>query len=395
MNEDTKLAHLGRENAKKNRTINSPMTLTSTSVFPSYEDFVYGDKQDGSFEENIDPYILLYGREGSEITNELAKMLAELEGADYCILTGTGGSAVATAMIAFVSAGDHMIVTESCYAVAENVSSKFLKRFGVERTIVNARIGEEIEQYIKPNTKVIYFESPASKTFEIQDIEAICRIAKKHNIITIIDNTWGSPFLFKPIEYGIDVSVQSLSKYVDGHSDNLLGSISMKKEHFKTIYANTRYLTPAASHFNIYMALRGIRTMKVRLEKHYETGMKVAKWLQTRPEILEVLYPPLETSPDYERWKKYFKGAHGLMGFILDKEYTTPQISKMIDGMKYFALGYSWGCYNSVITVGTLKGKSNFTQYGKNTFIRMHCGLEDADDLIKDLEDGLNRLYQD
>ncbi|MFC1659361.1 trans-sulfuration enzyme family protein [Pseudomonadota bacterium] len=392
MREDTKLVYLGRENAKKNRTISSPMTLTSTSVFPTYKEYVYGDYQDATFEENVDPYILLYGREGSEITNELAKMLAELEGADYSIITGTGGSAVATAMIAFVSAGDHMIVTESCYAVANNVSSKFLKRFGVKRTVVNARIGEEIEEYIKPNTRVIYFESPASKTFEIQDIEVICKIAKKHNIVTIFDNTWGAPSLFKPMEYGIDVSVQSLSKYVDGHSDNLLGAISMKKEHFKTLYANTRYLTPAASHFNIYMALRGIRTAQVRLEKHFKTGMKVAKWLQTRPEVLEVLYPPLKTSPDHKRWKKYFKGAHGLMGFVLDKEYSTKQISQMIDKLKYFALGYSWGCYNSVVTVGNLEGKSNFTQYGRNTFIRIHCGLENLDDLIKDLGDGLDRL---
>jgi len=392
MREDTKLAVLGRENAKKNNAINTPPVLTSTLVFDSYKDFLHGDYYDSNFAEGIEPYELLYGREGSSITFELAKLISELEGADCSIITSTGASAVSTALTAFVQAGDHIIVTDSCYAVTKNVTSRFLKKFGVDYTFANPRCGKDVEDLIKPNTKVIVFESPASKTFDIQEIDEIVEVAKKHNILTIFDNTWGGPLLFKPLDHGIDVSFQSCSKYIDGGSDNFVGSISVKKKYFTQLYANSRYIVANASHFNVYMALRGIRTMKLRMEAHYKNGMKVAKFLESLPFVKEVFYPPLPSSPDHARWKKYFKGGTGLMSFVLDKEYSEESIGKMVDELKYFALGYSWGCYNSVITIGNLSQTANHSKYGKNTFMRIHVGLEDPDDLIEDLESGFERL---
>jgi len=392
MKTDTKLVYLGRKGAKKHWTINSPATQTTTINFPTYKDFLYADTLDSDFENQMKPNTLTYGREGSDITYELANMISELENADATIITSTGASALSVALTAFVSQGDHIILTESCYMVAQNVCTKFLKKFGVEYTIVSPSIDKEIEKYIKPKTKVIHFESPASKTFQIQEIDEISKVAKKHNIITIFDNTWGGPLCFKPLEHGIDISVQSCSKYIDGHSDSFLGAISMKKQHYKTIYSCFRYLVPNAAHYNVYLTLRGIRTMSIRMKQHFKSGMKIAKWLEKRKEVLEILYPPLPSSPYHKRWKKYFKSGTGLMGIVLNKQYTVEQLSSMLDKLKYFALGYSWGCYQSVITAGDLSSSTEYSKYGKNTYMRIYIGLEDPEDLIEDLKQGFSRL---
>ena len=247
---------------------------------------------------------------------------------------------------------------------------------------------------IQPNTKVIFLESPGSQTFEICDTSAICEIAKKHNIITILDNSWASGIYFKPFDHGVDVSVMALTKYINGHSDIMMGSITVQEKHFRVMYEAFRYMAPTAAPYSSYMVQRGFRTSKLRIDHCFKSAVDVATWLSNRPEVETVLYPALASDSNHQLWQRDFTGAAGLFSIVLDRKYSNESLARMVDKLQFFGMGYSWGGYESLILpfdATSIRTATKFNYSGK-TCLRINIGLEDIADLKDDLELGFKRL---
>ena len=237
-------------------------------------------------------------------------------------------------------------------------------------------------------------ESPGSLSFEVQDVPAICEVAKKHNVVTILDNSWGSGIYFKAFDHGVDISVSALTKYINGHSDVMMGAITLQKKHFIVMYEAFRYMATTAAPFSSYMVQRGLRTSKLRMDHCSKSALEIAKWLETRPEVAKVLYPALESSEDHALWKRDFTGAAGLFSIILDKKYDNDSLARMVDNLDLFGMGYSWGGYESLIlpfNAGSIRTATKW-EYGNKTCLRINVGLEDVEDLKADLDAGFKRL---
>ncbi len=393
MREATKIVHAGRHPQEQGWMVNPPIYQTSTIVFPTLKDLLYAERG-YSNNDLVKPYELKYGRYGTQTNFALEQAIAELEGGYNSFITSSGAAAINTALIAFLEQGDHMLLVDSVYSPTRGFADKFLKKLGVETTYYDPRCGAKIEKYIKKNTKVIFMESPGSISFEVQDVDAICEVAKKHDIVTILDNSWGSGIYFKPLKHDVDVSVMALTKYINGHSDVMMGSITVKKKHFLIMYEAFRYMAVTAAPFSAYMTQRGLRTAKIRMDHSYKSALELAKWLQQRPEVIDVLYPALETSPDHEMWKKYFTGAAGLFTIVLNKKYSREALGRMVDELQFYSMGYSWGGYESLILPCDPSGARSATDwaYGDKTCLRINVGLEDIEDLKSDLEEGFERL---
>ena len=285
-------------------------------------------------------------------------------------------------------------MVDSVYEPTRHFCDGTLARFGVETTYYDPLIGAGIADLMRPNTAVVFTESPGSHTFEMQDLPAIANAAHvaNENAVVMIDNTWASPLFHKPLTLGADISIQACTKYIVGHSDVMLGSITAVEKHFSTLYAGRQQIGVAVSPDDAYLATRGLRTLGVRLREHEANTMKVAKWFQARPEVDRVLYPALPEDPGYEIWKRDFTGAIGLLGVIF-KKTSTDAVYAMINGMKYFPLGFSWGGYESLMCASSpKKGRTATAWTHPEPGIRLHIGLEDPDDLIADLEAGLSRF---
>ncbi|WP_420547463.1 cystathionine beta-lyase [Curvivirga sp.] len=382
--DDTVLTHAGRKPFENKGIVNPPVYHASTILFPTLE--VYNNPA-----AHTDVF---YGRRGTPTTFAFADAVTELERAHGTVLTSCGLSAVTTAVLSVTEAGSHVLMTDSVYGPSRNFMSKFLSRFGVEVEYYDPTIGSEISSLIRDTTKVIFMEAPGSWTFEMQDIPAIITKAKKHNIVTIVDNTWAGGYFFKPLEHGADMSVQAATKYIVGHSDALMGTIACNEATYKKVDEAAYLLGNNVGPDDVYLAARGMRSMGTRLRQHQENGIKVANWLKSRPEVKQVLHPALPEDPGHEIWKRDFTGASGLFGFIMEQP-STNALANMMDHMDYFGMGFSWGGFESLlipVDPRPIRTATNWEVEGQT--MRIHIGLEDVDDLIADLEAGFERLKQ-
>lgn len=391
--EQTKLVHYGRDPKEQGWMVNPPIYQTSTIVFPTLKDLHYAERG-YSNNDLVKPYELKYGRYGTQTNFALEKAVAEIENGYNSFVTSSGAAAINTAMIAFLKGGDHVLMVDNVYSPTRGFTDKFLKRFGISVSYFDPFIGAKIEDLVQPNTKVIFMESPGSLSFEIQDVEAICKVAKKHGIITIVDNSWASGIYFKPLEHGADVVVTALTKYINGHSDVMMGAIIVKEEHFLIMYEAFRYMACSAAPFSSYMVQRGLRTVKIRMDHCFKSALKLAQWLETQDEVEKVLYPALESDASHALWKRDFTGAAGIFSVILKKKYSNEVLAKMVDDLDLYGMGYSWGGYESLILpfdVSSIRTATKW-QYNNNTCFRINVGLEDVEDLKEDLAAGFKRL---
>lgn len=393
MRESTLLVHAGRNPKEQGWMVNPPIYQSSTIAFPTLKDLIHAEKGYAN-NDLVCPYELKYGRYGTQTNFALEKAVAELDRGYNTFVTSSGAAAVNTALVAFLKMGDHLLIVDSVYSPTRSFADKFLKKFGVETTYYDPLLGSGIEKLIKKNTKVILLESPGSLSYEVQDVDAICKVAKKHKITTILDNSWASGICFKPLNHGIDVVVTALTKYINGHSDTMMGAITIQKKDFLNIYAAFRYMATNAAPFSSYMVQRGMRTAKLRMEHCAKTALDLASWLEKRPEVHKVLYPALPSDSNHKMWKKYFSGAAALFTVVLKKKYSESALSKMLDKLDFYAMGYSWGGYESLILPVDATSVRTATKwpYSDKTCLRISVGLEDLEDLKEDLEAGLKRL---
>ncbi len=382
---DTLLVDLGRDPKRDQGAVNPPVYRTSTVLFNNYEEL-------RKYEEGDTMRYRGYGRYGSPTTDGLEEALAALEGADHAMITSTGLSAISTTLLGLLSAGDHVLFPDSIYGSARSFIDNELKRYGVECEYYDPTIGANIEKHMKKNTRVVYCESPGSLTFEMQDIPAIAKVAHAHGALVVGDNTWATPLLQRPFDLGMDVSIHSATKYIGGHSDLLMGVILCNAPLYKRLRTAHRSLGPSTSGDNAYLALRGLRTIAVRLKRHAKHAMEVALWVKQQPEVERVLYPALPDDPGHAIWKRDMTGASGLFGVVLKGNPSVAALSAMLNDLEHFGMGYSWGGFESLVIAYQPAMQRVATQWGKDTtLLRLNIGLEDPRDLIADLDAGFTR----
>ncbi len=383
---DTLLTTLGRDPAAHFGIVNPPVYHASTVTFPTVAEMEAIGKQ---------PFdAVYYGRHGTPTTFALQDAMAELDGGQgrRGIACGSGVAALNAAIAAFVETGDHLLVTDSAYEPTRRFCDQFLKKFGVETTYYDPMIGAGITALLRPNTKAVVVEAPGSLTFEVQDIPAIADAAHKIGAAVIMDNSWATPLLYKAFDHGVDVSVYSATKYIVGHSDAMMGVIVASPETFLKVRKSVAMFGAAPGPDDCYLALRGLRTLGVRLERHDKSAMKIAEWLKGRPEVAKILHPAFPDCPGHDIWKRDFTGASGLFSIIL-KPASKAALTAMLDGMRLFAMGYSWGGYESlIIPANPVAIRSAVPWTAEGPLLRLHVGLEDVGDLIDDLTDGFKRL---
>jgi len=383
LSDRTRVTTLGRDPQAQNGAVNPPVARASTILFPDTQTMA-DPKGHGLLSH--------YGRAGTQTTLALEQAVAALEGAAGCKLAPSGFAAVTLAVLSAVKAGDHILITDSAYDPTRTFALGLLKRFGVEAEFYDPLIGGDIAGLIRANTGAILVESPGSLSFEVQDIPAIVAVAKARGIATIADNTWATPLYFKPIEMGVNLSVQAATKYFGGHADVLLGTVAADAQWLPRVEETHRQLGLFASPDDAYLTLRGIRTLEVRLRAQAETAMTLARWFEARPEVERVLYPALESDPGHALWKRDFTGASGLFGVVL-KPAERRRVDAMLNGMGLFGMGYSWGGFESLmIPTSPGKHRSATTWPYQGPCLRVHAGLEDPADLIADLDAGFARL---
>ncbi|MCG9559026.1 cystathionine beta-lyase [Vibrio kanaloae] len=383
----TKLITAGRDKKWTNGVVNPPVQRASTVVFNTVE-----EKRKATV--NRANKTLFYGRRGTTTHFAFQDAMVEVEGGAGCALYPCGTAAISNAILSFVETGDHILMVDTCYEPTRDFCETIMKKMGVETTYYKPTIGEDIKDLIKPNTKVLFTESPGSVTMEVQDIPTLARIAHEHEIIVMLDNTWAAGVNFSPFDFGVDISIQAATKYIVGHSDVMLGTAVANEKCWEQLREQSYLMGQCVSPDDAYLGLRGIRTLDVRLRQHAESSLKVAKWLETRPEVDHVRHPALESCPGHEFFKRDFTGGNGLFSFVL-KNSNTKATTALLDGMTHFSMGYSWGGFESLIlanepsSFNSLRTVANPNLEG--TLIRVHIGLEDVDDLIADLEGGLER----
>jgi cysteine-S-conjugate beta-lyase len=375
ISQETRVVHAARHPEEQGWMVNPPIYQTSTIVFPTLKDLKYAERG-YSDNDQVKPYELKYGRYGTQTNFTLEKAISEIENGYNTFVTSSGAAAINTALVAFLEKGDHMLLVDNIYSPTRGFADKFLKKFGIETTYFDPNIGADIKKLIKKNTKVIFMESPGSLSFEMQDIPAICKVAKEHNIVTIVDNSWASGIYFKPLNHGADISVNALTKYINGHSDVMMGAITLQKKHFKQVYEAFRYMAVTAAPFSSYLVQRGLRTVKIRMDYSFKSALNLAKWFEARPEVEKVLYPALESDPSYEIWKRDYTGAAGLFSIVLKKKYPDKAIAAMVDELKYFGMGYSWGGYESLILpvdIASVRSEVKWPYGNKTVFWIRRC----------------------
>nr|WP_320142381.1 cystathionine beta-lyase [uncultured Cohaesibacter sp.] len=377
---DTRLVITGRNPEENDGFVNPPVIHASTVVFKSTEELYYGKPK------------YYYGRCGTPTTNALCDALTDLEGAKGTVLVPSGLAACSLALLSACKSGDHVLITDSAYEPTRNFANTMLLPMGVEVEYYDPLIGAEIATLFKDNTSAVFTEAPGSQTFEMQDIPAIVKAAHARDILVLLDNTWSSPLYFDSMAHGVDLTIQAGTKYIVGHSDVMLGTVSANEKAWPRLEEVHGAMGYHVGPNDVYLALRGLRTMGLRLRQHQESALEIAKWLETRPEVDRVLYPPLESDPGHAIWKRDFKGGCGLFGVIL-KDCTQKQAFAFIDALELFGLGFSWGGFESLITYVDPRNYRTATKWDEpGQLIRLHVGLEDVADLKADLEKGFEAL---
>lgn len=383
----TRMSHAGRAGTHVHGFVNPPVHRGSTVLHPDCE-------SRRTFARDRFNRVMTYGTQGGPTHYALEDVICEIEGGTRCTLVGTGLAAVTVPLMAYLKAGDHCLMPDSVYGPARAIANGLLANYGIETTFYDPVIdGAGLAALMRPNTRVVYTESPGSHTFEIQDIPALARVAHAHGAKVLMDNTWGIHH-FQPFRHGVDVSIQALTKYVGGHSDVLLGAITtVSEEDFLIVRGAASQMGHFAAPDDCWLALRGARTMPVRLKQQEQNGLAVARWFEQRPEVLRVLHPALPSHPQHALFRRDFTGACSLFGVVFQPRYTEEQIFRFIDSLELFGIGASWGGYESLAlpTTGFITRTATSPDLGGYA-VRIHIGLEDVADLIADLERGLATL---
>lgn len=379
----TELVHAGRDPDAQHGIVNPPIYHASTVTFPTMAALETAASQPMQG--------VYYGRYGTPTTFAFEAAVAKLDGGyARAISTSSGLAAITTTLLSYLSAGDHLLMVDSVYEPTRKFCDQTLANLGIETSYFSPHAGADIAALIRPNTRLVFLESPGSLTFEVQDIPTVTTVAKAHNLIVAIDNTWATPLFFKPFAHGIDISIQAATKYIVGHADAMLGVITTAhQEHFTHIKKMAVKLGQCAGPEACWLGLRGLRTLAARLERHQRSALLVANWLQLQPQVEQVLYPALPSDPNHTLWQRDFSGASGLLGVILKPGYNN--LADMLDPMELFAMGFSWGGYESLILPANIQ-RSLQTWPADGRTLRLHIGLENPHDLIRDIAYGLQRL---
>ena len=384
MKKDTKLATLGRRKEWTGGVVNPPVYRASTHLFDTYADLRTAVRQPDAG--------LFYGRRGGPTVWSLQEAMRELEGGAGCLVYPSGMAAVSTAVLAYVSPGDQVLAPDSVYETTRLFLDGFAKRMGIQVTYYDPLIGGGIERLLTPQSRVVLVESPGSLTFEVQDIPAIAEATHARDAVVIMDNTWATPLLFDALAHGVDVSVQACTKYIVGHSDVMLGTATANEAAWPRLKRVTRRLGQIASPDDVYLALRGLRTLSVRLDRHEKNGLDVARWLADRPEVERLLHPAFDSCPGHALWQRDFSGASGLFSIVLNRG-SYDAMGAFVDDMKLFKLGFSWGGYESLILPSDPSEIRTATRWeAPGPLVRLHVGLEDPADLIADLDAAFDRF---
>lgn len=385
----TRLSHVGRAGKRVHGFVNPPLLRGSTVLYPTMADRIALAQKRGQ-------QVLSYGLGGSETHWALENAIAEIEGGTRCLILGSGLAAVTVPLLAFLKAGDHCLMPDSVYGPARNFATGMLPRFGVETSFYDPCVDEAgMAALIRPNTTVVFTESPGSHTFEVQDVPAIARAAHARGAKVLMDNTWGLHF-FQPFAHGVDVSIQALTKYAGGHSDLLIGSATVNSEaDWECLRTTAGALGQYASPDDCWLCLRGVRTLGVRLAAQMDAGIEVAHWLSKRPEVAQVLHPALPGAPGHALWKRDFSGACSLFGVEFVPGISVAATHRFAEALELFGIGASWGGYESLVlpTSGFITRTAGSGQFA-GPLVRIHVGLEDVGDLLADLEHGLRAMAE-
>lgn len=386
--DDTRLVHAGRHPEQQFGVVNPPVYHVSTVTFPTVAALEAASKT---------PYDgVYYGRYGTPTSFALEEVVAELEGGSRAIATSSGLAAICGTLLAVTQAGDHILVVDSAYFPTRKFCDGVLKRYGVETTYYDPAVGAGIAGLMRPNTRLVFLESPGSLTFEIQDIPAIAEAAHRAGALVALDNTWGTPLFLKPFDLGVDISIHAATKYMVGHADAMLGTVCTRDEAlWKRLKETIAVFGYSAGADECYLGLRGLRSLSARLERHQRTALALAEWLEGRPEVAQVLHPALPSHPGHAVWRRDYTGACGLFGVVL-RPADKPRVDAMLDGMRLFAMGFSWGGFESLILDVSRHVVRTATAWAPpGPLLRLHAGLEDVDDLKADLDAGFRRLRGD
>jgi cysteine-S-conjugate beta-lyase len=382
ISERTRLVHAGREPFEQHGFVNTPIYRGSTVLYPTTDDLLH---RRGRYS---------YGTKGTPTTNSLESAWTELTGAAGTVLAPSGLAAVTVALMSCLKSGDHLLMTDSVYLPTRQFCNGVLKNFGVETTYYDPQIGAGIGALIRPNTTAVFTEAPGSQSLEMQDIPAIAEVAHRHGAVVLMDNTWATPLLFPPHERGVDLAIEAGTKYLSGGSDLLLGMVSANERCFKRLRETYDSFAMCPGPEDVFLGLRGLRTMALRLREHGTQALEMSRWLEGRPEVARVLHPAMETYPGHEIWKRDFKGSSGLFSIIL-KPCSDRALAAMLDGLSLFGMGYSWGGFESLVipfNCATYRTATKWEPGGHA--LRFHIGLEDLDDLKRDLDSGFARLRE-
>ncbi len=386
----SRLSTIAREFETRIQTANLPVHRASTVLFDS----VAEAEAMGPRVMAGEHYASSYGTVGTPTTFALMDAVAELEGGGpgfRAVLMPSGLAAITIPLLAFLKPGDHMLVSDSVYGPMRLFAKGVLARWGVESTFYDPLVGQDgrsgIETLMRPNTRLVYLESPGSYTFEIQDVPAICAAARARGALTMIDTAWTSPLLANPFDWGVDCAVLPLTKYWSGHADVLMGAAVVRESLFPALWPTVRQSGVCVGGDDAWLILRGMRTLSVRLRKHESSALQVARWLEQRPEVETVLHPALPSHPQHALFRRDFQGSSGLFSFSL-KSATPAQLAALCEGRRFFKIGYSWGGYESLIMPAKISSLREVSPWRGGPMVRLHVGLEEPQDLIADLEDG-------
>ncbi|ELI8127102.1 cystathionine beta-lyase [Yersinia enterocolitica] len=378
----TQLSMLGRNPEEQSGFVNAPVYRGSTVVYKSCEDIRHKRAR------------FSYGTSGTPTIENLENAWSALCGSAGTVISPSGLGALALALFSVTRAGDHILVTDSVYRPTRNFCDTLLAKFNISVTYYDPLLGSDIEELVQDNTRVILLECPGSQSFEVQDIGTIVEVARRHKISTIIDNTWATPLFFNAHAHGIDLSVEAGTKYLSGHSDLLMGLVSANGAHWQALRDTYDAMAMLPGAEDCFLALRGLRTMYIRVKEAEARGLEMAQWLKSQPEVSKVLHPAFEDCPGHDNWKKYFTGSTGLFSIVLDARFSQDNVDNMLDNMSIFGMGFSWGGFESLIIPFDCAEYRTATKWApEGMTLRLQIGLEDMDDLKHDLQEGLKRLY--